>query len=99
MDIQHGIKFRLFMTKFMSCKYLGHYRHTAEFKVAKKFREKFLSPKENGRSLISPSAENREKCVHLGRLFLPSCPVADTLKRPKLGGCMLHSKVLHKDFA
>ena len=56
--------------------------------VAKKCREKFcLSPRKFGRSFYlnfrfayiyiftSPSAENREKFVHLGRLFLSSRPV------------------------
>ena len=57
------------------------------FKLAKKFREKFcLSPRKFERRFnlleflvshilyifTSPSAENREKFVHLGRLFLPS---------------------------
>ena len=63
------------------------------FKLAKKFREKFcLSPGIFGRFLLefqvclyilyiftSHSAENREKFVHLGRLFLPSRPVGYSL--------------------
>ena len=62
------------------------------FKLAKKFREKFcLSPRKIGRSfdldfrcgpiysIHFPSAENREKFGHLGRLFLPSHPVGYSL--------------------
>ena len=66
------------------------------FKLAKKFREKFyLSPGKFGKFLLefqiclyilysftSPSAENREKFVHFGRLFLPSRPVGYSLHDP-----------------
>ena len=67
------------------------------FKLNKKFREKFcLSPRKFGRSLdlnfrlsclyilyifTSPSAENKDKFVHLRRLFLPCCPVGYSLKK------------------
>ena len=59
-----------------------------EFKLAKKFREK-VGLQENSEEVIiclytlyifnSPSAENKEKFVHLRRLFLPSHPVGYSL--------------------
>ena len=55
------------------------------FKLNKKFREKFGLEFQVYLYILyiftSPSAENKDKFVHLGRLFLPSCPVGYSLKR------------------